>query len=273
MSEPLVSIITPVYNAAPWIDACVASALSQDYRHIELILCDNGSTDGSAEKAAQYKDPRVHFICEPEKGVGHARNRALAEAKGDFFCFLDADDVLTPTGISARMKIMAEDPFCEFVDGAVAFMNADLTRVLRVYTPSFAGNPLHELAAMSDACMSGITWLIRRMPGKTYAFDTSVSHCEDLMFYLGISGSGEYHFVRDVVYRVRRGHGSASDQLAGLHHGYRQFLSRLQTTPGISPREYAAACGKVRRIMWKSYLKAGRPGKAFATWARSSRTP
>lgn len=91
----LISIIVPVYNAVEYLDRCVQSILAQAYRNIELVLINDGSTDGSLEACMAYRtDPRVTVIDKENGGVGSARNEGLKHASGNYILFVDADDYL-----------------------------------------------------------------------------------------------------------------------------------------------------------------------------------
>lgn len=94
--SPLVSVIIPVYNAGKCLPACLESVLSQSYRHIEVILVNDGSRDNSLEVCESYRsrDPRVRVIDQRNAGPGAARNAALAVAQGEYLQFLDSDDIL-----------------------------------------------------------------------------------------------------------------------------------------------------------------------------------
>ena len=107
---PKVSIIVPVYNAEKVISRCVDSILYQDYHSFELILVDDGSTDGSASILDQYAkmDARVHVIHKKNTGVSDTRNTALKVAKGKYIQFADADDWLVPEATSALVHAAEE---------------------------------------------------------------------------------------------------------------------------------------------------------------------
>lgn len=91
-----ISVVIPVYNAAPYLRACLDSVLGQSVREIEVLCVDDGSTDESAAVLGEYaaKDGRVRVFSQANAGQGVARNRALAEARGDYVHFMDADDTL-----------------------------------------------------------------------------------------------------------------------------------------------------------------------------------
>lgn len=87
----LVSVIIPAYNAEKYLTQAIESVLSQDYHNIELILVDDGSTDQTKNIATKYSD-KIKLISKIHSGIGETRNTGLANARGDFIAFLDADD-------------------------------------------------------------------------------------------------------------------------------------------------------------------------------------
>lgn len=106
--NPLVSVVVPVYNAERYLERCVNSALSQTLKDIELILVDDGSTDGSAAMCDAYaaKDDRVIVLHERNGGPSPARNNGIAAAQGTYLYFLDSDDWLEPDGMERLVKLM-----------------------------------------------------------------------------------------------------------------------------------------------------------------------
>ena len=108
MSPPLVSILIPCYNAAPWLAATLESALAQTWRNTEIIIVDDGSTDSSRDIAQPFTARGVQLIAQPNAGASAARNRALRAARGDYFQFLDADDLLSPNKLAAQLAVLAD---------------------------------------------------------------------------------------------------------------------------------------------------------------------
>ena len=95
--EDLVSIVVPVYNVMQYLDACMESILNQSYHRIEVILVDDGSTDGSGQKCDYYSriDSRVIVMHKENGGLSDARNKGIALAKGDYIMFVDSDDIVS----------------------------------------------------------------------------------------------------------------------------------------------------------------------------------
>lgn len=111
-SSPLVSIIIPCYNAEPWIGECLDSAIAQTYRPLEIIVIDDGSTDGSLDvikRYAQQHPDLIQYETGPNRGGCAARNRGFALSKGEYVMFLDADDVISANAIEEHMKVQLRD--------------------------------------------------------------------------------------------------------------------------------------------------------------------
>ncbi len=104
MSLPLVSICIPCHNAATYVGAALDSVLAQTYKNLEIIVVNDGSTDGSAEILEQYRERGVRVIHEMCGSAAKARNRALKEATCDYIKFFDADDLLSPEMIEKQME-------------------------------------------------------------------------------------------------------------------------------------------------------------------------
>src|SRR5687767_1726855 len=101
--HPLVSIIMPAFNAEKFIEAAIQSVLDQTYSNIELIIINDGSSDRTEEKIFKFNANCIRYFKQENKGVSAARNQGLENMRGDFFCFLDADDIYPLNSIASRM--------------------------------------------------------------------------------------------------------------------------------------------------------------------------
>jgi glycosyltransferase involved in cell wall biosynthesis len=114
-----------VYNGAPYLAEAIESVRAQTYRPYELIVVDDGSDDGSGEVAQSFEE--VRYIRQERGGNGAARNRALVEARGDYYAFLDADDRFPPDKLERQLAAFAADPALDVVYGHVTeFLSPDL---------------------------------------------------------------------------------------------------------------------------------------------------
>lgn len=107
-----ISVVIPLFNKEKHIQRAITSVLGQTHQDFELVIVDDGSTDGSYEAANAIKDPRMRFIRQENKGVSVARNRGVAEAKYDWVAFLDADDEWLPEFLEKISELISQFPGC-----------------------------------------------------------------------------------------------------------------------------------------------------------------
>jgi glycosyltransferase involved in cell wall biosynthesis len=109
--DPAVSICIPTYNGAAWIGDAIRSALAQSFSDIEVVICDDASTDDTVARAGQFDDERIRLIANPDR-VGMARNwnRCARESRGAFVKFLMQDDRLSPDCVERMIEVMKADP-------------------------------------------------------------------------------------------------------------------------------------------------------------------
>jgi glycosyltransferase involved in cell wall biosynthesis len=127
MSEFQVSLILPVYNGERYLAEAIESALAQSFPLLEIIVVDDGSTDGSARLVQSYS--QVRLLLQPQTGVSAARNRGVDAAAGNVLAFLDADDVWLPHKLELQAAALREDPALDMVFGLVdEFTSPELTQ-------------------------------------------------------------------------------------------------------------------------------------------------
>ena len=107
----MISVIVPVYNVEEYLDECLESISHQTYTDIEVILVNDGSTDGSREICERYcqQDPRFHLINQENQGQSVARNNGVAVSKGEFVTFVDSDDILRVDLLNQLMNYMSDE--------------------------------------------------------------------------------------------------------------------------------------------------------------------
>jgi glycosyltransferase involved in cell wall biosynthesis len=121
---PLVSIITPVYNGASYLDALIQSVQEQNYPHIEHIVIDDGSTDGEATIDVLKKYPHLHWWTRPNQGQYATMNEGLLAAEGEIICFICADDLISPGAVSTAIAYLSAHPQSAGVCGNYGFINS-----------------------------------------------------------------------------------------------------------------------------------------------------
>jgi glycosyltransferase involved in cell wall biosynthesis len=150
---PLVSVIIPVYNRERYLSDAIESVLDQTYRNIEVIIIDDGSTDKSKDVVLRFAPP-VRYYYQANSGIAAAWNRGITLAKGDFFAFLDADDLWTRNKIQEQIDIISDNDRLDIVFGYVK----------QFYSPEMSELERQKICCPDDVVpgLSAITMLIRR---------------------------------------------------------------------------------------------------------------
>jgi glycosyltransferase involved in cell wall biosynthesis len=187
MSElPLISIIIPVYNTEKYLEECLLSVQTQDYKNIEVIIIDDGSRDNSAAicKAFTEKDSRFRYFYQENAGVSTARNNALKMANGELIAFVDSDDCVKPDMYTSMYKIMSETSSDVVITSAEAIVNG----VWQGEAASVEVELLDTKSAIIEMHKSekfaGAVWnkLIRRETLDGVEFSSDIAIGEDFLF-------------------------------------------------------------------------------------------
>lgn len=251
----LVSVIMPAFNSELYVSEAIQSVLDQEHQNFELLVVNDGSKDKTKQLILSFSDPRIHYFEQENAGVSAARNRALKQMKGDYFCFLDADDLMPRTSISSRLLVFSQNPALAFVSGKVIQKNSTLTVKLSEQVPTFKGFPQKEIIRLSSSCLVSITWLIKREEEVTYEFQEGWTHSEDIAFFLSISEQGQFDFTNKAVLIYRRNTSSAMTDLKGLEQGYVNYYRFvLETIEQLSEADRIYLKRRIIRIMFLSYL-------------------
>ncbi len=123
-SQPRVSIITPSYNQATFLETTIQSVLSQDYPNLEYIIVDGGSTDGSAALIEKYADRLAWWVSERDKGQTDALNKGFARATGEILAWINSDDTYEPGAVSQAVAYLLAHPQAGMVYGDANLIDA-----------------------------------------------------------------------------------------------------------------------------------------------------
>lgn len=158
--SPLLSVVVPLYNAGPLFDPFMTSLLGQTLVDLEIILVDDGSTDGSGEQADKYAQTNrhIHVIHQSNGGVSRARNAGMKRAQGKYVTFPDADDILDPKLYSTLMTLALADD--------LDAVQCNARRVSSSSDPGHAIIPLNRLR--STRVMEGGEWLNKALKTRRY---------------------------------------------------------------------------------------------------------
>ncbi len=259
-----VSIITPFFNAEKFLSASIQSVLNQEYTNWELLLINDGSSDKSKQIVFSFLDDRIIYFEQENKGVSAARNAGLCNMTGDYFCFLDSDDILPRNSLSSRVEIMKQQSDVDFVDGTVIKFDQNLKDQQYSWYPDFEGYPLKDLIRLTGKSFMGLSWMIRRRKDNFYKFNEELTHLEDLLFFLELCRTGgKYAFTSEIILHYRDSPNSAMKNLTGLENGYRFTLNQIKSWVEIERKDLKLFNYRFRRAMFLSYLRTFKVKKAI----------
>ncbi len=186
--KPLVSILIPCHNAEPWVALTLESALAQTHPACEIIVVNDGSTDGSRGILRQYEARGVTVIDQPNAGQSAAFNRALSAARGDYYEFLDADDLLAPDKIAAQVAMASTLPAERMLSGSWGRFHADPAEARFEAGANWAPylDPVEWLVTTWSAnhMMHGAAWLVPApLVRRAGGWNTSLSLINDFEFF------------------------------------------------------------------------------------------
>ena len=110
MVTPKVSVVINAYSGDAWIDECITSILAQTMTEFELIIVNDGSTDGTWEKIHSYKDPRIRAVTQENRGIAPSANRGVGLARAPYVARIDQDDVMMPTRLAKQFAFLEANP-------------------------------------------------------------------------------------------------------------------------------------------------------------------
>lgn len=135
--NPSVSIVTPSFNQASFLEATILSVIGQDYSPIEYMIIDGGSTDGSVDIIKKYENKLAYWASEPDKGQADAINKGWLRCKGDIVAYLNSDDTYEPGAIKAAVEIFNQYPSIHFVYGDLNVIDENGRFISRFSAPDF----------------------------------------------------------------------------------------------------------------------------------------
>ena len=197
---PLVSAVVPVYNEAVRVRHAIASLQSQTYPHLEIVVVDDGSTDGTAAAVGQHlNDPRVRYFYKEHSGRPETRNLGVRQSRGEFVAWLGADDESMPCRIERQVAAALATPGADIVhtDGLIVRPDGSLHE--RRHYPAFTAEefPRRLLAGFAGVCpILDTSAMIRRsVYDRVGLYDTTFVRCQDYDFYLRTAMAGDVTYA------------------------------------------------------------------------------
>lgn len=191
---PLVSIIVPCYNAEKYIGQAIESTLNQTLVDFEVIIINDGSTDGSEEVIKRYcsLDPRITYYNQANSGVSRARNAGIEKAQGDYIAFLDADDAWEPENLEIKIKALAENPDINWAFSDMYLADEALNKT-EIVEGGEDGDLLNSLLSRKGEAIHAPSNIVVRsacLRQHAIGFDTNLSTSADWDFCIQLASKG-----------------------------------------------------------------------------------
>jgi glycosyltransferase involved in cell wall biosynthesis len=279
----LVSVIMPAYNTARFIGQAIRSVLAQTYTHWELLVIDDGSTDGTSEAAAGFGDARIRCIRTENRGLAAARNVGIDHARGEFIALLDSDDAWFPGKLSVQMKVFEREPEVALTYSAVRRIGEDGRRLRphRFALDRLAdGWCLDRLLTWNRVVNGAQTMVLRRaVLDQVGGFDPELRAVEDWDLWWRSAVHFKFRYVGRALaaYRVRPGSLTSRSELmnrcerAVMERAYSDSTVRRRFTRGHLRRLRSRAEATYYYNKGTRALQAGEARHAAGSFVKSLR--
>lgn len=215
--SPKISVVMPVFNGGKFLIDAVNSVLQQSYRDFELLIINDGSTDGSADILSEFasKDSRVRLFNRANHGLIATLNFAIARCNGEFIARMDADDVCEPERLARQLEFFSNNPNVAVLGTGYSYINQDgdtlgqrniQTDDNNIRAAFFFGNPLAHPSIMFN---------LRQMP-PNWQYDNAFEGAEDLALWLALSSQVKFANLAEPLLAYRLSGQSLSDKKSRL---------------------------------------------------------
>ena len=271
--DPLVSVVIPVFNGAPFIEKAVASVRGQRIRNVEMIVVDDGSTDGTQAILASLQREGLRWYQQAHGGPARSRNRGIEAAHGEYIALLDCDDVWLTDKLDVQLSVMQARPEVGVVHTDYEVVD-DSGKVLERVHAGRSDEPLVQAFAGGHAALPS-TLLIRRHVLKNVgALNADLYGSEDSDLTIRLYEITQFAWIdRVMVRKLQRGHGYRDMAFDEATHREKVLSSRERFLNGLEMRrplrrDQRAALDRE----WASYfLLRGRFAERFRTRTEARR--
>ena len=224
MANPLISVVIPLYNKEPIIGQSLQSVLSQSFEDFEVIVVDDGSTDGGVAVVESFSDERIHLIRQENGGPSKARNTGVKNAKGEWILFLDADDELAEGALKMFAECATCHPEYNAILGEVLFNCETRTYITRTYKEGHAKNlfKLQAIGILGDRCGASIysAELARKNP-----YDERIRRFEDNEMMFRLYHDAKMYLMHYVMVKVNVQFANASKARKSIDEDFTGYLN------------------------------------------------
>lgn len=246
---PKVSVIMPAYNAMAYLPEAIASVLNQSFSDFEVLVVNDGSTDGIIEWMSQLSDPRVRLISQENQGLSGARNTGINWAQGEYLAFIDADDLWEPTKLEKQVNILDQNPKVGLVYTWVDYVD-EMGRSQGRVRQAFAEGDVWAQMVESNFISCASVPLVRRSCFETVGlFDRELRTTQDRDMWIRITAHYPVALIQEPLVRYRQHTNSMSTK--GCKQKEKDFQRIMEKTFRSAPPELM---GLKRRAYGLEYL-------------------
>lgn len=270
--EISISVIIPLYNKAASIGATLASVLAQTVQPLEVIVVDDGSTDGSAERAEALATQGVRVVRQTNGGVSRARNRGAAEAQGTHLAFLDADDRWEPEFVERMMASIEQLPDCGLYTTAYRVEGSDGRSGVRCATKSGVAD-FFEQVKEGFVALPSASVVMREAFESTGGFPAGMKLCEDSYLWVKIADQHPICFIDEPLVTYRVGAENRSSKIYVAEQTEFSFDDLLGEARDDARAEFIARCmiGKAITLCLKGDEEFARHTEDFYSYTKLHR--
>ena len=265
----LVSIVTPSYNQAAYLEQTLISVLEQDYPRLEYFVVDGATTDGSADVIRKYSDKLAWWVSEKDSGQAEAINKGLARASGEIVAWLNSDDYYLPGAILGAVKAFHENPDVVLVYGNMLAVdeNGDTTNLLK-----YNQLTLDDLLCFQIIGQPAV-FFRREAYERVGGIDPSYHFFLDHHLWLRIALQGRVLHV-DETWAAARYHPEAKNRMKAAEFGSEAFriLDWARNQPGLMEAIVSVerrARASAHRVDARYQLDGGQAWKSLLSWFRA----
>jgi glycosyltransferase involved in cell wall biosynthesis len=265
---PLVSIVTPSFNQAQFLEKTILSVLSQDYPRVEYIVVDGGSTDGSVDVIKRFGDQLAYWISEPDRGQSDALNKGFTRSSGAIMGWLNSDDLYAPGAVSSAVHALAHHPSAGLAYGQCNVID-ESGRFIR-HLPAGPFDLANTLRAVPSIPQPAAFW--RRSAWEIGGpLRTDYHFCMDLELWVSIAERFDVIFVPQLWAYFREYPGTKTSagraqfereerQIRREHHRRMRLLRLALARPHayFSPRVLMFLAGRMPPRRWMAVLNRAR---------------